>query len=126
MNADIKNHIISSLDWLLNLGFKEVSHPEELIYENNHIRLSISFFKSFNDLSLPISIKKIGENKSYFLNEFLEHIGKKKVSFIANESEVEFVNRNLNALKSLIGNELKEVITGSNWIEVPRDYMEYR
>lgn len=126
MEASVKNHISDSLKWLLTSGFKQVSHNEDLVFENRHISISISFFKSVKDCSLLISIKKAGENKSFFLNEFLEHIGKEKITFNSSKNIDQFIERNLNCLKSLFENELNEVVNGRIWIDVPRDYLGYR
>ena len=126
MEKEIAEKIKSSAEWLRSLGFEPKPDDQEVVYDNGHILISFCFIKGAKDQSLLTTVKKCGENKSYFLNELLMHLGRKTVDYTQGESSESYIERNIEVLRDLVWKDLKEVVSGRNWIEVPRDYMGYK
>jgi hypothetical protein len=127
MNKSQHDTIVAALERTLGQDFKKLSkNMDDVVYENQHIRITANYFTSGNDKSMLLGIKKIRENKSYFFGEYLHHVGKEDIKPNDGEDDSHFINRYLDVFRMHYEGSLKEVISGKKWIDVPRDFGTYR
>lgn len=127
MNVEQKKYFETNLCWLLDIGFRKISDSDgRFVFESRDRRITVSFFSSEKYKSLIISIGKSKENKSFPFRDYLRHIDEIEPKPIAGEEDSHFINRYLDVFKAHVVNDLRDVVSGKSWIEVPIDYGIYR
>ena len=126
MNSTQKSLVLKELGDLSRLGLAQQKNGEEIIFENSHIKISIDYFKSGDEKSFLISIKKKGENSSYFFHEYLDFIDHGDYKNLKGEDDYKYISRHLKLFLQFLNGDLKKVVEGKHWIVVPRDYGSYK
>ncbi len=136
MESKIKNIILKQLEFLINSGFKYTSKLresdfddeliEEIFFTNGFIQIEVNYDKLVNGSLLSIYIQRLNENKCFSLDEYLLSKSYNDYHSFSNENDEDYIVRIANIFYKETINELKDVLNGKKWIEVPKDYSRIR
>lgn len=139
MKNSTTKSIIQNLSFLEGMGFKvsvEVRSNqfdkdkkyEVISYKFKSIVIEI-FFREFVDCKdIDLTISTIDMNNSFGLDEYYLAKGEPKEYFQGRIDEPNdlYIERFCSAFKTEVLSELKDVLNGKKWIEVPKDYSRIR
>ena len=138
MEADIKKMVIKAFSFLEDEGFKRYSHLnlssvnknkiiETLHYDKGDIRIELTLFSSEKWTSLFLAIDKLSLDTCFLFDDYLLYNKKdKEEDRFENESVEDYIKRFSQFFKKEINGDLRDVIAGKTWIEVPEDWGPYK
>ena len=139
MKKNIRENIINNLDFLKAMGFafqskfRESNYDstkkiEELFFVKDSIKIEISYNEFVDCKVINLSIEHIDKKSSFNFEEYLQFKSQNKNACIGdlNESDDQYIKRFFSLFKTAIDSDLGDVIKGKIWIDVPRDYGNYK
>ena len=137
MKNKIHNHILHNFRFLEKLSFNlniKTTKPmlegdiadKEIYYSNNFIKIKLWFAKFVNGSLLTITVFKLAENKCFSFDEYLSTKSIGDYRSIKNESDIDYINRIAELFQKESKAELKDILEGRKWIDIPKDYSRIR
>jgi hypothetical protein len=98
----------------------------EYVFTKNTVIINISFYQFVSCCELSITVFKLNENKSFSFEEYLLTKSYNDYFSQKSESTLDYISRIAELFYKESKDELKDVLDGQKWIEVPRDYSRIR
>lgn len=136
MEKKIKSTILKQLEFLVNTGFKQKNKVrksdfddefiEEMFYIKGFIQIEVNYDKLVDGSLLSIYIEKLNVNKCFSFDEYLLSKSYRDYKSLHNENDEDYITRIANFFRKESENNLKDVLNGKKWIEIPKDYSRIR
>jgi hypothetical protein len=139
VKSSITETIIQNLSFLELIGFKVSVKTRENQFDKNkkyevinyklkNIYIEIIFREFVDCKDIDLTISRTDNKNSFSLDEYFLAKGKSKEYFQGRTDEQNdlYIERFCSAFKEEVLSELKEVLNGNKWIEVPKDYSRIR
>lgn len=96
------------------------------VFSNAFVEIKFKFYNFVDCDELRISIFRRNENKAFSFDEYLALKTTQVYTSLKEENSFDYISRIADLFHHEAKNDLKDVLLGNKWIEVPKNYGPYK